>query len=44
MDGLLLSWVDFADGLTRLSNDVLPCLEAAGLRRPFVVPDSRIAD
>jgi len=35
LDGLLLSWVDFADGIGRLSRDVLPGLEALGLRRPF---------
>ena len=35
VDGLLLSWVDFADGLERLRDDVLPRLEARGLRGPF---------
>src|SRR5262249_6578514 len=35
LDGLLLSWVDFEDGLKRLQKDVLPRLEAAGLRLPF---------
>ena len=40
VDGLLLSWVDFEDGLTRLSHDVLPRLEAMGLRRPFAPPST----
>ncbi|MFV0298759.1 MAG: LLM class flavin-dependent oxidoreductase [Hyphomicrobiaceae bacterium] len=35
LDGLLLSWVNFEDGLTRLARDVLPRLEAKGLRQPF---------
>ncbi len=35
VDGLLLSWVDFADGLGRLQEHVLPRLEARGLRVPF---------
>ena len=35
IDGLLLSWVNFEDGLKRLRGDVLPRLEAAGLRMPF---------
>jgi len=35
IDGVLLSWVDFSDGLTRFVGDVLPRLEQAGLRRPF---------
>lgn len=35
LDGLLLSWVNFEDGLKRLQKEVLPRLEAAGLRQPF---------
>ena len=35
VDGLLLSWMDFGDGLVRLRDDVLPRLEARGLRTPF---------
>jgi len=35
VDGLLLSWVDFRDGLTRLADTVLPRLEGRGLRQPF---------
>jgi len=33
IDGLLLCWVDYADGLARWSRDVAPRLEQAGLRR-----------
>jgi len=33
VDGLLLCWVDYADGLTRWTRDVAPRLEQAGLRR-----------
>jgi alkanesulfonate monooxygenase SsuD/methylene tetrahydromethanopterin reductase-like flavin-dependent oxidoreductase (luciferase family) len=35
LDGVLLTWVDFVDGLTRFSRDVLPLLESRGLRQPF---------
>ena len=35
LDGLLLSWVNFEDGLERLQKEVLPRLERAGLREPF---------
>ena len=35
IDGVLLSWVDFKDGLTRFAKGVLPLLEQAGLREPF---------
>lgn len=35
LDGALLTWVDFVDGLTRFTRDVLPLLEARGLRAPF---------
>ncbi len=34
IDGLLLTWLDYDDGLTRLAKDVLPRLEKAGLRQP----------
>lgn len=34
LDGVLLTWVDFADGLRRFA-EVMPLLEARGLRRPF---------
>jgi alkanesulfonate monooxygenase SsuD/methylene tetrahydromethanopterin reductase-like flavin-dependent oxidoreductase (luciferase family) len=32
LDGVLLTWVDYADGLARFNADVLPLLEQAGLR------------
>ncbi len=35
VDGLLVGYVDFEDGLTRLTKDVLPRLEDRGLRLPF---------
>jgi dimethylsulfone monooxygenase len=35
VDGMLLTWVDFVDGLTRFSRDVMPRLEQVGVRRPF---------
>lgn len=35
VDGMLLTWVDFVDGLNRFSSDVLPRLEQAGVRRAF---------
>jgi alkanesulfonate monooxygenase SsuD/methylene tetrahydromethanopterin reductase-like flavin-dependent oxidoreductase (luciferase family) len=34
LDGMLLSWVDYRDGLERFGRDVMPRLEQAGLRRP----------
>ena len=34
LDGVLLTWVDFVDGLRRFA-EVMPLLEARGLRRPF---------
>lgn len=35
VDGLLVGYVDFEDGLSRLAKDVLPRLEDRGLRLPF---------
>ena len=35
LDGVLLTWVDYVDGLNRFNRDVLPALEARGLRMPF---------
>jgi len=34
LDGLLLNWVDYFDGLERWNRAVMPRLEQAGLRRP----------
>ena len=38
IDGILLSWFDFEDGLNRFSEGVLPILEQRGLREPFRPP------
>ena len=35
VDGILLTWLDYADGLSVWTRDVLPLMEQAGLRRPF---------
>ena len=35
LDGVVLTWVDYAEGIKRFNRDVLPMLEQAGLRRPF---------
>lgn len=35
LDGLLLTWVDFIDGMTRFNRDVMPMLEGRQLRAPF---------
>ncbi|MEJ7685549.1 MAG: LLM class flavin-dependent oxidoreductase [Variovorax sp.] len=35
VDGLLIGYVDFADGIARLQKEVLPQLEERGLRQPF---------
>jgi dimethylsulfone monooxygenase len=34
LDGVLLTWVDYVDGIGRFTADVLPLLERAGLREP----------
>jgi dimethylsulfone monooxygenase len=36
LDGILFTWVDFVDGMTRFNRDVMPLLEARDLRSPFV--------
>lgn len=35
IDGCLLSWFDFEDGLRRFNEGVMPLLERRGLREPF---------
>jgi alkanesulfonate monooxygenase SsuD/methylene tetrahydromethanopterin reductase-like flavin-dependent oxidoreductase (luciferase family) len=35
IDGILLSWFDFHDGLERFNEGVMPLLEQRGLREPF---------
>jgi len=39
IDGVIMTWVDYVDGVKRLVRDVLPLLEQAGLRKPFVAAD-----
>ena len=36
IDGVIMTWLDYIDGLKRFTRDVLPLLEQAGLRKPFV--------
>lgn len=35
IDGLLLTWVDYQEGVREFNREVMPKLVAAGLRRPF---------
>ena len=35
VDGVLLTWVDYVDGIKRFVDGVMPLLEATGLRAPF---------
>jgi FMNH2-dependent dimethyl sulfone monooxygenase len=35
IDGILLSWFDFDDGVKRFAEEVMPLLEKRGLREPF---------
>jgi len=35
IDGLILTWVDYVDGVDRFNRQVLPLLEQMGLRKPF---------
>lgn len=37
IDGIIMTWVDYVDGLERFCRDVLPLLEQAGLRQPFAM-------
>jgi alkanesulfonate monooxygenase SsuD/methylene tetrahydromethanopterin reductase-like flavin-dependent oxidoreductase (luciferase family) len=41
IDGVLLSWFDFEDGLKRFNEGVMPLLERRGLREPFGKPAAR---
>ncbi len=36
VDGVLLCWIDYVDGLTRWNRDVMPMLEQSGLRKPAI--------
>jgi len=38
IDGVIMTWVDYVDGVKRMVRDVLPLLEQAGLRKPFIPP------
>lgn len=38
LDGILLTWVDFVDGMSRFNREVMPLLERRGLRQPFAPP------
>ena len=35
LDGIIMTWPDYIDGVKRFTKDVLPLLEQAGLRKPF---------
>jgi len=35
IDGVIMTWLDYIDGVKRFAHDVLPLLEQAGLRQPF---------
>ncbi|WP_197739938.1 LLM class flavin-dependent oxidoreductase [Mycolicibacterium sp. P9-64] len=35
LDGVLLTWVDYDQGMAQFNRTVLPALEVAGLRQPF---------
>ena len=35
IDGVVFTFIDYEDGMTRFNTAVLPALEAAGLRQPF---------
>jgi dimethylsulfone monooxygenase len=38
IDGVIMTWIDYIDGVKRFAEDVLPLLEQAGLRKPFQRP------
>lgn len=42
LDGVLCTFVDFVDGLTRFERDLMPLLEARGLRHPFETPAAAV--
>jgi dimethylsulfone monooxygenase len=35
VDGVIMTWLDYVDGVKRMAKHVLPLLEEAGLRKPF---------
>jgi dimethylsulfone monooxygenase len=38
IDGVIMTWLDYINGVERFARDVLPLLERAGLRKPFTCP------
>lgn len=38
IDGVIMTWLDYIDGVKRFTQDVLPLLEQAGLRKQFAKP------
>ena len=47
VDGILISWANFDDGMARFTQEVLPMLEKRGLRAPFAGSNldmARLAD
>jgi alkanesulfonate monooxygenase SsuD/methylene tetrahydromethanopterin reductase-like flavin-dependent oxidoreductase (luciferase family) len=38
IDGVIMTWLDYVEGVRRFARDVLPLLEQAGLRKPFTTP------
>jgi alkanesulfonate monooxygenase SsuD/methylene tetrahydromethanopterin reductase-like flavin-dependent oxidoreductase (luciferase family) len=38
IDGVIMTWIDYIDGVKRFAEDVLPLLEKAGLRKRFEEP------
>jgi hypothetical protein len=39
-DGIMLNWVNYEEGITTWSREVMPRLEASGLRRPCTLNKS----
>ena len=38
IDGVIMTWLDYIDGVQRFARDVLPLLEQSGLRKPLAKP------
>ncbi len=38
IDGVIMTWLNYIDGVKRFARDVLPLLEQGGLRKPFTKP------
>jgi dimethylsulfone monooxygenase len=39
IDGVIMTWPDYIDGIKRFTREVLPILEKKGLRKPFTKPN-----